>query len=160
LEQYYWIILDIDIILERIPPTLTLASNLFIVIPPPVPLPQEFLDIDVVLRRITGAGGLPPLSTPPTEGGNKNGTDLGGFIFGDERHKLLHELSLDPSYRLPDVPMRNTDLSFYSKYFLPLPPNNSIKAGGWFDMIQADSYPRSRTQQSSSSSASVGMSSI
>ncbi len=28
--------------------------------------------------------------------------------------------------------------------------------GGWFDMIQADSYPRSRTQQSSSSSASVG----
>jgi len=128
---------------------------------PPPPLPQEFLDIDLILKRISGAGGLPPLSSSSTDGDPKSGTDLGGFIFGDERHKLLHELSMDQTYRLPDVPtQRTTDLSFYSKYFLPLPPNNSIKSGGWFDMIQADSYPRSRTQgqQSSSSSASVGRS--
>ena len=66
------------------------------------------------------------------------------FHTGDERHQLLHELSLDLTHRLPEGPSPgDIDLQFYSQYYLPAPPNNDIVRGGWPHMIQSASYPRS-----------------
>lgn len=103
--------------------------------------PAGFKEISIILKRIAAAGGFK--ATHPTPGGAGIASDE-PFQVGDERHQLLHELSLDPTHRLPEGPSPgDIDLQFYSQYYLPAPPSNDIVRGGWSHMIQSASFPRS-----------------
>ena len=102
---------------------------------------REFKDITTILTRIATAGGLQSTSG---DSSNSSGSLEGDFLIGDDRHRLVHELALDPTYKLPDSPNpAQINLSFYSRYYLPSPPSSNIETGGWSHMIQSPSYPRS-----------------
>ena len=104
--------------------------------------PAGFQDISLILKRIGAAGGFG--ASPPAANGPSPVLPPDEFRVGNECHQLLHELCLDPTYRLPEAPSpRGVDLKFYSQYYLPSPPSNNITTGGWTHMIQSPSYPRS-----------------
>jgi hypothetical protein len=103
--------------------------------------PPVFMNISMILKRIGASGGFG--ASPPANGPSP-ALPPDEFRVGNECHQLLHELCLDPTYRLPDASSpRGVDLKFYSQYYLPSPPSNSIATGGWTHMIQSASYPRS-----------------
>lgn len=100
--------------------------------------PAGFKEISIILKRIAAAGGFTAIRSTPNDAGFEP------FQVGDERHQLLHELSLDLTHRLPEGPSPgDVNLQFYSQYYLPAPPSNDILKGGWSYMIQSASYPRS-----------------
>jgi hypothetical protein len=103
--------------------------------------PPAFMNISMILKRIGAAGGF---GVSPPANGPSPALPPDEFRVGNECHQLLHELCLDPTHRLPDAPSpRAVDLNFYSQYYLPSPPSNNIATGGWTQMIQSASYPRS-----------------
>jgi hypothetical protein len=103
--------------------------------------PAGFKEISIILKRIAAAGGFKASHPTPSGAGIASNEP---FQVGDERHQLLHELSLDPTHRLPEGPSPgDIDLQFYSQYYLPAPPSNDIVRGGWSHMIQSASFPRS-----------------
>ena len=100
--------------------------------------PAGFKEISSILKRIAAAGGFTATRSTLNDAG------IEPFHVGDERHQLLHELSLDLTHRLPETPSPgDVNLQFYSQYYLPSPPSNDIVKGGWSHMIQSASYPRS-----------------
>ena len=101
-------------------------------------LPKEFSQIGIILKRIAATGGI----SPPNAGFEPDASQE--FQVGDDRHQLLHELCLNPSYKLAESrDPAGIDLTFYSKYYLPSPPGMNIQIGGWCHMVQSPSYPRS-----------------
>ena len=101
-------------------------------------LPKEFSHIGMILKRIAATGGI----SSPSAGFEPDASQE--FQVGDDRHQLIHELCLNPLYKLADTPdPAGIDLNFYSRYFLPTPPSMNIQTGGWPHMIQSPLYPRS-----------------
>ena len=109
----------------------------------PNPYQKEFHEINMTLKRIAVAGGFPSPTGYDIDNSHNSYQGSQEFVIGGDRHRLLHDLSLDPTHKLPDSPSpSDINLTFYSHYFLPSPPSN-IEAGGWSHMIQSPLYPRS-----------------
>ena len=101
-------------------------------------LPKEFSHIGILLKRIAATGGI----SPPNAGFEPDASQE--FQVGDDRHQLIHELCLNPSYKLAESrDPAGIDLTFYSRYYLLSPPDTNIEKAGWSHMVQSPLYPRS-----------------
>lgn len=104
-------------------------------------LPKRFQEISLVLRRVAAAGGFETAVTGSTNTVSPGGSDL---MLGSEQHRLMYEICLDPTYRLPEATSpRAVKLEFYSKYYIPSLPGGTIETGDWTHMIISPYYPRS-----------------
>lgn len=128
-------------VLANTPASLSISASSASVSEEPDATSAGFKDISIILKRIAAVGGFKAIHPTPSSAGIATDEP---FLVGDDRHQLLHELSLDPTHRLPEGPSPgDIDLHFYSQYYLPAPPSNDIVRGGWSHMIQSASFPRS-----------------